>query len=385
MNERAQRDLDRRMLDMAARLASRARGDVEPNPLVGCVIGRVRGAEVEILGAGHHRRFGAAHAEVEALRDCRNREHDPAGATAWVTLEPCAHQGKTSPCADALIEAGLGEVVIARRDPHEDAKGGAEKLREAGINARFTDASNNAIHVSDPFVHRIRTGRPWVIAKWAQSIDGRIATRTGESKWISNERSRLDVHRLRSRVDAILTGIGTALVDDPSLTARRVRRVRRTAIRIVVDPRLDLPTESALAQSARDVPVEVWCAEPVGTMEVRRAALESCGVKVAPAPMIDGRIDLRKCLARLVAERDATNVLVEAGGGLLGSLLDVDLIDEARVYIAPMALADEAALPALRGQRARTIADAVSFELAEARRFGDDVRLRYRRRRSPEG
>lgn len=380
MNDRARRQLDRRMLDMAARLASRARGDVEPNPLVGCVIGRVRDGEVNVIGAGHHQRFGGAHAEVEALRDCRARGNDPAGATVWVTLEPCAHQGKTPPCVDALLEACVGEVVIAQRDPHDDAKGGAERLNGAGVRTRFSDASPNAIHVSDPFVHRLRASRPWVIAKWAQTIDGRIATRTGESKWISNERSRLDVHRLRSRVDAILTGIGTALADDPALTARGVRRVRRLARRIVVDPRLELPPSSALARTAKSIPVEVWCAPIAGEKASQRDALAACGVEVFEAPMVDGRIDLRACLTRLVSGRDATNVLVEAGPGLLGALLAADLIDEARVYVAPLLLADDAALPPIRGRQIETIADASQFELAETRRFGEDVRLRYRRR-----
>ncbi len=377
MNDRAQRRIDARMLDIAARLASRARGDVEPDPLVGCVVGRVRGDEVEILGAGHHRRFGEAHAEVEALRDCQARGADATGATAWVTLEPCAHFGKTPPCVNALLEARVGEVVIARRDPHVEAAGGYEKLTAAGVRVRFTDASANAIHVSDPFIHRLQEKRPWVIAKWAQSIDGRIATRTGESKWISNDRSRLDVHRLRSRVDAILTGIGTVLKDDPMLTARDVRCVRRTARRIVVDPRLETPVECKLVQSAQAAPVEIWCAEGVAPEKAR--PFEERGVDVIASPVIGDRIDLRRCLERLSTEREATNVLVEAGAGLLGALFQADLIDEVRAYVAPMLVTDREAMSPGQSAVVDSLSDVARFELAETRRFGDDVRLRYRR------
>ncbi len=376
MTSDSTRLMDRRMLDMASRLASRARGDVEPNPLVGCVIGRRRSGSVDVIGCGHHGAFGGDHAEVEAIADCRRRGHDPAGATVWVTLEPCAHEGKTPPCATALIEAQVGDVVIARLDPTPEASGGAEALRRAGVEVRVTDASTNAIRLSDPFAHRVATNRPWVIAKWAQTIDGCIATRSGASKWISNDRSRLDVHRLRSRVDAILTGVGTAVADDPSLTARGVRRVRRVARRIVIDPRMETPLDSKLVRSARDTPLEIW-----STTDARRAAYEQAGATVVCGPTDDGRLDLRACLERLAASHDATMVLVEAGPALMGSLLEADLVDEARVYVAPMLLADHEALPPVRGRVADTLADASRFTLADLRRFGDDVRLRYVRRR----
>ena len=200
----------REMLDLAARLAMRAAGDVEPNPMVGCVIVRPGEGDLasRIIGRGHHRFFGEEHAEAEALADCCRRGQSPRGATMYVTLEPCNHQGKQPPCTDAIIAAGIGRVVCARRDPNPAAAGGEGKLRAAGIDCEVNDSSVLATRLADPFAKRVTTGLPWVIAKWAQTIDGWIATRTGESKWISGAPSRNKVHRIRARVDAIITAIG---------------------------------------------------------------------------------------------------------------------------------------------------------------------------------
>lgn len=372
---------DRRMLDLAARVALRGAGDVEPNPLVGCVIGRMEQGAVRVLGLGHHRQFGNVHGEVDALESCRRSGFDPRGATAWVTLEPCAHHGKTPPCAQAFVDAGIAEVIIARRDTNEIASGGAELLRSAGVAVRFTDASVAAQRLSDAFFKRVKTGLPWVIAKWAQTIDGRLATRTGDSKWISNERSRRDVHRLRARVDAIVTGIGTVKADDPDLTSRNVRRVRRVAARIVVDPDFELPPTSQLAASAKRAPVIAWTTErALNANPDRAAALRTAGVEIQAQPTEGAVLDLRVCLAQLTKERDAMRVLVEAGPGLLGSLFEQDLVDELRVYVAPLALADDAALPALRGRECLLMNDATRFDLIHTRRFGDDVLLQYRTR-----
>lgn len=240
---------DARFLSLAGRLALRGQGDVEPNPLVGCVIVR-RGV---ILGMGHHRRFGQAHAEQEALDDCARRGHDAAGATVYCTLEPCACAGRQPACVDALISARVARVVYARSDPTPGKGGGAGRLRGAGITAELSDANPLATGVSAPFIRRATTGLPWVVAKWAQTIDGRVATRSGESQWISGERARARVHRLRARVDAILTGIGTVLGDDPLLTARGVHRRRRHAARVVADTDLDIPIQCQLVRTARDI------------------------------------------------------------------------------------------------------------------------------------
>jgi diaminohydroxyphosphoribosylaminopyrimidine deaminase/5-amino-6-(5-phosphoribosylamino)uracil reductase len=249
---------------------------------------------------------------------------------------------------------------------------------------RFSDASAAAVRVSDPFVKRVTTGLPWVIAKWAQTIDGKVATRTGESQWISCATSRRQVHRLRGRVDVVLTGIGTVLADDPMLTVRGVRARRPPPLprRVVVDGRLETPAGSKLAASAREAPVMVLCSREAYEAEAgRRQALEETGVEIVAVAGEHGgeRIDLAAAL-RLLRERfDATNVLVEAGPGLLGSLFESDLVDACVVYIAPMVMGDEAGLAAVGGRVAERLSDGRRFELAHAGRAGADVTLRYRR------
>lgn len=370
----------RRYLDMAARCALRARGDVEPNPLVGAAI--VSGDV--LIGLGHHKKFGGPHAEIEALSDCRTRGHNPRGSTMYVTLEPCNHRGKTPPCTDAIIKAGIARIVCAREDPNPQAAGGAAAIREAGIAVEFTADSPLARSISDPFVKRITTGLPWVIAKWAQTLDGRIADRFGESKWISCETSRRRVHRFRARVDVILTAIGTVERDNPLLTARGVPRIRRIARRVLIDRELrivDIPDKKCrLLASARETPVLVFCQD--SSLKWKRY-LSDRGVEVASVPYVsefnDLDLDLSSIL-RLLADRyDATNVLVEGGAGLLTRLFYYDLVDEALVFIAPKVLNDGGAMAPLVSGIARNLGKAKSLCLHELRRSGDDALLVYRR------
>lgn len=370
-------DPARQYLDLAARLALRGAGDVEPNPMVGCVLVR----DERVIGLGHHRKFGGLHAEREALADCRRRGEDSRGSTAYVTLEPCCHHGKQPPCADALIEAGVARVVAARPDPNPVSCGGAAALHKAGIPCEFNGASVLALQISEPFVKRVTTGLPWVIAKWAQTIDGRIATRTGESRWISGEVSRRRVHRLRARVDAIVTGMGTVIADDPLLTARGVARVRRVATRVVIDPDLDLRPLTNLVRTAREFPTVAICSDQ--TLESaaaagRREALQAAGVGVVGCPGEGRGLDLREAM-RLLAERGATTVMLECGAGLLGAMFDAELVDEAIVYIAPSVFADEEAKPAAAGRVVSALSDARRFRLCRLRRSGDDAELTYRR------
>lgn len=380
MNPDAHSDHEARaMLDLAARLAWRGVGLVEPNPLVGCVIVAGEGAGRSIIGRGHHARFGGPHAEAAAIADARARGHAARlpGSTMYVTLEPCAHTGKQPPCVDAVLRERIGTVVVACADPNPVAAGGAAKLMAAGVNVRFCNASAAAARLTRPFFKRVSTDLPWTIAKWAQTIDGRTATRTGESQWISNPRSRRWVHRLRGRVDAIMTGIGTARADDPLLTARGVP-VRRLAARVVIDPDMDLPPAGRLASTAGGPPViAVTCAEARARAGGKPAAPP--GVIERRMPLRQGLIDLRATLAMLRREFDVHTLLVEGGAGLLGRLLADDLIDEAHVYVGPMLLGDEQAKGAAAGRPAPRLADARAFELVRVKRIDHDAMLIYRR------
>ena len=288
------------MLELAARAASRSAGHVEPNPMVGAVLVRAG----RVIGIGHHRVYGGLHAEREAIANCRAQGNDPRGATLYCTLEPCCHTGKQPPCTEAAIEAGIARVVYARPDPHEVSGGGHAVLEKAGIPTGLSGESENATRLSDPFVMGVKSGRPWVIVKWAQTIDGRIATRTGESQWISSARSRARVHRLRGRVDAILTGSGTVMADDPMLNARGAR-VRRVARRVVIDTDLETPLESKLVRSAGDYPTLIACSKELVTADIcaaRRDALEAAGVELLGVPEERGRLRLGMLLAALAVQ-----------------------------------------------------------------------------------
>ena len=339
--------------------------------MVGCVIAR----DGETLGTGHHRVFGGAHAEVEALESCRRSGRDPRGATAFVTLEPCSHVGKTGACTKALIEAGVGEVVCAARDPGSESGGGLERLESAGVSTRVV-WEPSAARTSAPFIKRTTVGLPWVVGKWAQTIDGFSATRSGESQWISGEGSRRLVHRLRGRVDAILVGAGTVHQDDPMLTARGVR-VRRVALRVVIDSRLSATPGSRLAATANEAPVTVYAgldaAQSRAAERLRTAGVEVVGVAVDEA----GRVDATAALRHLAREKDVTNVLCEAGGRLTSDLVRRGLVDELLVFTAPLVFGDPSARAALSlGELAR-LSDARRFTLRAVRRIGDDVMSVY--------
>lgn len=364
-------NVDQIMLNRAARAALRGVGAVEPNPLVGCAIGTADGA---LLGLGHHHRFGGPHAEVEALARCQALGHDPTGATCWVTLEPCSHIGKNPPCADALIEARVARVVIANADPSELAGGGSEKLRGAGIDVEFSRASPLACTLARPYIKRLQTGLPWVIAKWAQTIDGKVATRTGQSQWISNECSRRWVHRYRGMSGALLSAIGTVRADDPRLTVRGVH-ARRMPLRVVVDPRLEIPLDSQLVRSAREVPLVI---ATVDRSSSRADALASAGATIIEAPDNSGEgVDLPMLLRRLSSDHEVSTVLCEAGPRLLGRLFAQGLVDESLVYIAPRLMGDHSAPSAINGNATDALSDASRWTLWRSRQLAGDLALRY--------
>jgi diaminohydroxyphosphoribosylaminopyrimidine deaminase/5-amino-6-(5-phosphoribosylamino)uracil reductase len=373
---------DKFFLDLAAKLALRARGLAEPNPLVGCVLVK----DGHVIGMGHHRRFGSVHAERAALADAADRGHSATGATAYVTLEPCNAQGKNPPCSHALVEARIARVVYACADPNPLKSGGAAFLREQGIECQLSTQSPLASGMAVPFLKRLRTGLPYVIAKWAQTIDGRVATRTGESKWISNEWSRHRVHLLRSRVDAILTGIGTVVTDDPLLNVRLPNhpKPRRRALRVVADTDLDIPADARVVTSAHDWPTLVACdrmllSAPITTAKL--AALQQAGVQILgthAGPSGRG-LDLRHLLSQLSVKHEIATLMTECGPGLMGSLFEEDLVDEAVVYIAPMLLGDEMARSAAAGRVAEHLSQGRRFTLWRTKRLGNDIELTYRR------
>lgn len=358
-------------MDRAVALAIRGHGGAEPNPLVGCIIVDAQGRE---CGQGWHARFGGPHAEVMALHQAGARAR---GGTAVVTLEPCAHVGKTPPCTEALAAAGIVRVVYGAEDPHPQAAGGAARLRAHGIEAIHAPTAASA-DLARPFVHRIRTGRPWVVAKWAQSLDGRIASSAGESRWISSPQSRTMVHRERGRVDAILTGIGTVLADDPLLTARH-GHVRRLARRVVWDPDLAIPLDSALLGSLSTAPLTIaYERDGLQGPSVRARELASRGVELVKVR--EGAAGLRTLLEHLSSRHAASTVLVEAGGGLVGRLLQADLVDEAWVFIAPFLVGDREAPGPAVGLPPRAPSDVSRWRLVDVRQRGADLTCRYRPR-----
>ena len=359
--------VDRHWLDRAARLAVRGHGGAQPNPLVGCIVIDAAGC---VVGSGYHRRAGGPHAEITAMETADDRA---AGSTLYVTLEPCSHHGRTPPCTEAIVTAGIEAVVYAEADPHPQACGGAEMLRAAGIEVRRAPTTACAALLA-PFAYRLGTGLPWITAKWAQTLDGRIATRTGHSQWISGERSRRLVHRERGRVDAILTGIGTVKADDPLLTARGVRR-RRVAARVVVDPKGELSLDSALVRTANEAPVIALCLSTTPSPRIER--LRKHGVHVNIGSETAGRLNLAEHFKHLSSEHSIATMLVEAGPGLCSALLKEDLINELAVFVAPLLMADEHAAPPLRGIEPATIADTTTLTLRAHHRRGPDVLMRY--------
>lgn len=316
---------DEPMMRLALDLAERGRGSVEPNPLVGAVVVR----DGKIVGQGWHRQFGKEHAEIHALAAAGDAAR---GSTLYVSLEPCCHQGKTPPCTDAVIRAGVARVVAALPDPFPHVAGqGAAQLRAAGIPVEFGLCEAEARRVNAPYLKLLATGRPYVHAKWAMTLDGKIATRTGDSKWISNEASRRKVHELRSRVDAILVGIGTALADDPLMTARPAGP--RVACRVILDSKARLPLNSQLVRTAQAAPI-LCVVSPSAPME-RIDALRQAGCEVLiPSPEIDGSPRLHALLDDM-GRRRWTNLLVEGGSDVLGRFLDAGALDEVHAFIAP--------------------------------------------------
>lgn len=361
-------------LSRALELAQRApRGDVSPNPLVGAVIVR----DGEPIGEGHHARLGDLHAERAAIEDCRGRGLDPSGATMYVTLEPCAHSGRQPPCAEAILEAGLARVVYASEDPSEKASGrGPGVLRDGGVKVEQAAGEQAAAArlLNQAFRKHARTGRPLVSLKMAESLDGFVATAGGDSKWISGDRSRELVHHWRADSDAIAIGIGTAIVDDPLLTAREVDAVRQPA-RVVFDSDARLPLDSQLVRSVDEAPLIVVIGP--GAEGERTRALEHAGAELVVASGRDPADRVSAALLEL-GRRGISSLLLEGGPALAGSFAAAGEIDELRLFIAPLLLGGGRA--PLQGPGAHSIEDALHALALVSEPSGDDILLKARLR-----
>jgi diaminohydroxyphosphoribosylaminopyrimidine deaminase/5-amino-6-(5-phosphoribosylamino)uracil reductase len=372
MSSLAATERDLKHLYRTIELAATAQGRTSPNPLVGAVI--VKGGKT--IGEGFHEGAGHPHAERVALAAA---SEDPAGATMYLTLEPCAHHGRTPPCTDAIIEAKLSRVVVASDDPSAKASGrGLGILRDEGIEVDVAtgEVAEAARLLNQPFRKHARTGRPLVLLKYAMTLDGKVATRTGDSKWISNELSRARAHRWRAESDAVAVGIGTALADDPLLTAR-VDSVARQPRRVVFDAEARLPVESKLAQTSAQAPVILICSRAAARTRVQ--ALEAAGVEVV---IVSGENESARVEAALteLGARDIQQLLVEGGPHLAGSFLDAGEVDELRAFVAPVVAGGRQARPAVEGEGVERIVDAARALHTAVERIEDDVLVTARLR-----
>ncbi|MDP9189462.1 MAG: bifunctional diaminohydroxyphosphoribosylaminopyrimidine deaminase/5-amino-6-(5-phosphoribosylamino)uracil reductase RibD [Actinomycetota bacterium] len=364
-------------LRRALELAKRGRGKVSPNPLVGAVLV----LDGEVIGEGHHDELDGLHAERAALEDARARGNDPAGSTIYVTLEPCAHEGRQPPCTQALLEAKLARVVYASEDPTEKASGrGPGMLRDGGIEVELASGAEAAAArlLNQPFRKLARSGRPLVTYKAAMTLDGRVAAPGGDSRWISAAESRELVHRWRAECDAIAVGIGTALADDPLLTARLdTEQAASQPVRVVFDSQARLPLGSALVGSIDEAPLLVVCAPEAPSAQ--RDALTAAGAEVHAAAGRDSAARLGAALDEL-GRREISDLLLEGGPTLAGAMFDAGEIDRMRLFVAPVLIGAGEARAVLEGQGARRIAEGLRPLAVSHEAIGEDLLIDARLR-----
>lgn len=352
----------------ALELAQCGRGFVEPNPMVGCVIVRHN----KIIARGYHTRFGQPHAEVAAIKNADGA--DLSDATLYVTLEPCSHTGKTPPCVDAILKTGIKNVVTAMRDPNPLVNGkGLQILRQNGISITENVLQAEAERLNAPYLTLLRKKRPWIIGKWSMTLDGKLATRTGNSSWISNPESRNIVQHTRSRMDAVMIGSGTARLDNPLLTVRLTdseRKYPRNPLRIVLDSQAELPTANQLVQTAAEHETLIVTAS--GAPPQRIEDLRRSGCEVLPLPQSTPSERLLALLAEL-GNRRMTNLLVEGGGCLFGTLFDMQLIDEVHAFIAPKIIGGNEAVPVIGGNGVEQMPMAALLHSPQVQMVGNDI------------
>jgi diaminohydroxyphosphoribosylaminopyrimidine deaminase/5-amino-6-(5-phosphoribosylamino)uracil reductase len=368
---------DQLHLARAIELAGRGVGAVKPNPVVGAVIAR----EGEVLGEGWHERFGAAHAEVNAIEACGLA--DLTGATLYVSLEPCCHEGKTPPCTEAIVQAGIGRVVVGSDDPTEKAAGrGLGILRDEGVEVVLADGelATRARLLNQAFRKHARAGRPWVLFKSAMTLDGKVATRAGDSQWISGEESRALAHQWRASVDAVVVGIGTALADDPQLTARpdgTPACPSEQPRRVVFDSLARLPSDSRLLAATAEIPLTVIVSRAAARADTD--ALEAAGAQVLLATGENEPARVRSALDQL-GQLGVASALLEGGPHLAGAFLDAGEIDEIRLFLAPLLLGGRTARDPLEGEGVERISEALRALSFDCERIGEDLLISARLR-----
>jgi diaminohydroxyphosphoribosylaminopyrimidine deaminase/5-amino-6-(5-phosphoribosylamino)uracil reductase len=357
-------------MQTALKLARKGIGSVEPNPAVGCVI--VKSGQV--VGQGYHQKFGGPHAEVNAIADCSKLGVTPEGGTMYITLEPCCHVGKTGPCTEAIVGAGISRVVVATEDPSTHACGqGLERLRRAGIDVEIGLCAEEARLLNAPFLKYAGTGKCWVVLKWAQSLDGKLAyvDPSQEKRWITNELSRADAHRLRRRVGAIVVGINTVLADDPMLTPRPSKG--KKPLRVVLDDALQIPLGSRLLRTTKTSPVLIYtCQAAVEANPGKAERIRKKGAEVLVCGEAGETLDLHLLLDRL-SVRGIPQVLVEGGPRVLASFLREGLADEICVYIAPKILGADGT--AFIGEPMTDLMQGIGLDHVQIKAFGEDVRV----------
>ena len=351
---------DRHFMRMAVRLGRKGLGRTAPNPAVGAVVVR----EGRVVGRGYHKKAGGPHAEVHALEDAGEKAR---GATIYVTLEPCNHTGRTPPCTRAILEAGISRCVFGVNDPNPSVEGGGgDFLQRRGVQVDSGVLYHECALLTAPFAKHVKTGLPWVRSKIACSLDGRTATRTGHSQWITNEKARAYGHRLRSSSDAILAGRGTVEADNPRLTCRMAGGGSRDPVRVILDSHLALSSRYQVFSLESQAPTWIFCAEGLFDHE-RRQELVDMGTGVFPVrPDREGRVDVRSVLGFL-GERGIQSVLVEGGATVHGAFWDLGLVDEAYFFYAPVVIGGLEAAPAIGGLGSATVDEAACLEYVEIR------------------
>ncbi len=350
----------------ALALARRGAGWTSPNPMVGAV---VLDSDGQKAGEGWHRAFGGPHAEAEALAEAGDRAR---GGTLYVTLEPCNHHGKTPPCAEAVIAAGISRVVCAMEDPNPSVSGGGlARLRENGVDTLCGVLEDRAREMNEAWLHWLSTGRPIAVVKAASTLDGRIATRTGDSKWVTGKKARAWVHRMRHETDAILVGVGTVLADDPRLTARVPGKKTRDPLRVILDTGLSTPPWAAVLRGHSDSDTLIICGPEA--QDARREALAAAGARVEAVPLGPGaRVDLSAALS-LLGRLSVTSLLVEGGARVLASFLAAGLVDRMHLFLAPKFLGGDDGVPLFSGEGAEKMADCTRLSDPSVCLVGEDV------------